>query len=1082
MNNNDLKKVGLVFKSDGTTDFIKSLNMINGSLQENYSRFKLVQTLWDNSTKTSDKLKDKLEYLNNAYDIQTDKVNLLVKELEELESAEVRDEKAIQKKKTQLNQAEAKLNSYKKQIQETTAMLKTGTVNLVEYGKSVEDAGKLIENAGKKVQKFSLVATAGLTASLKTAIDFEDAFAGVAKTVDATDEELAELRKGIQKMSTELPASTTEISAVAEAAGQLGIQTENILAFSKTMIDLGESTNLSATEAADSLARFANITNMSQKDFDKLGSVIVDLGNHCATTEAEIVAMAMRIAGAGTTIGMSEAEIMSFAAALSSVGIEAEMGGSAISKMMIKIEEAVATNSGDLKNYAKVAGMSAKEFKKAWEEDATSAMIKFIEGLGNVEENGGNLIKTLGDLDITEVRLRDTMLRLANSSELFTKTVKLGNKAWDDNNALSIEASKRYATLKSKIDILINKIKSMAINLGTKMMPSVEKIIDGAGKWIDKFTELDDKTVDNIIRITAFVAVLSPFITVIGKTTSAIGGTITAFGTFTQAMKVSQGAITSTNSSVNGLAAIFNAVKSPIGLACVGISAAIVAIKASSTDTTAEVKANFEAMGTAATDFLNGIESAESHIGSFNTTLFATNEEQQKLSQNMNEIQQGINDIAKRASDERRGYTDSEIKQLDSYFEQLRKLKDRELEIQKQIGVAITQQAQTVSDTFSGSLEEYKVLSQEWIKTAQDQANAEIEIINQRTIEEIALLNTRYGEKATMDNEQYAKEYNAIVAKKEAAITAANDEVAKVNAIYSNGYTSRATETETFMQKINESNSKIALAEQEHANKLKEIQDGMLENKKLGDHSFLEAEKGKNKEFGTAQQQFANENLLHSNNIKAIWKDMYKNMSESEAKQLGTWLAMVSQTEMYGGEIDEETKTIVDSILTSFDSMPPKTKEAMQNAMSPMLDEMNKKEPSLFAKASGIANGILSRLKKAFDIHSPSRKTRAIFRNVMKGSELGLEDEEKNLYDQTDKIAKQVQDNLENINPDINLDNNISSKSNSTSLPGQVQSYQLEIDYTKLEKIIIKALNSCQLSIDRDGFVKFVERIIYEVI
>ena len=219
MNNNDLKKVGLVFKSDGTTDFIKSLNMINGSLQENYSRFKLVQTLWDNSTKTSDKLKDKLEYLNNAYDIQTDKVNLLVKELEELESAEVRDEKAIQKKKTQLNQAEAKLNSYKKQIQETTAMLKTGTVNLVEYGKSVEDAGKLIENAGKKVQKFSLVATAGLTASLKTAIDFEDAFAGVAKTVDATDEELAELRKGIQKMSTELPASTTEISAVAEAAG-----------------------------------------------------------------------------------------------------------------------------------------------------------------------------------------------------------------------------------------------------------------------------------------------------------------------------------------------------------------------------------------------------------------------------------------------------------------------------------------------------------------------------------------------------------------------------------------------------------------------------------------------------------------------------------------------------------------------------------------------------------------------------------------------------------------------------------------------------------------------------------------------
>ena len=117
---------------------------------------------------------------------------------------------------------------------------------------------------------------------------------------------------------------------------------------------------------------------------------------------------------------------------------------------------------------------------------------------------------------------------------------------------------------------------------------------------------------------------------------------------------------------------------------------------------------------------------------------------------------------------------------------------------------------------------------------------------------------------------------------------------------------------------------------------------------------------------------------------KKIWKSMYKNMSDSEAEQLGSWLAMLANTELYGGEISEENRKMVDSIMESYDDMPKKAREAMENAMSPMLEEMKKSEPTLWARASNIANGILSRLKKAFDIHSPSRKTKAIFKNVMK--------------------------------------------------------------------------------------------------
>ena len=107
-------------------------------------------------------------------------------------------------------------------------------------------------------------------------------------------------------------------------------------------------------------------------------------------------------------------------------------------------------------------------------------------------------------------------------------------------------------------------------------------------------------------------------------------------------------------------------------------------------------------------------------------------------------------------------------------------------------------------------------------------------------------------------------------------------------------------------------------------------------------------------------------------------------MSEEQAKELGVWLEQVAQTEMYGGKISDETQKMVNFIMDSYDNMPDDTKKVMKRTMEGMLNGMKDEEPSLFAKAKGIADGILNRLRKAFDIHSPSRKTRAIFKNVMK--------------------------------------------------------------------------------------------------
>ena len=263
----------------------------------------------------------------------------------------------------------------------------------------------------------TMAATVGIGTAVKevanSGISFESAFTGVTKTVDATSEELSKLRKGIRGMAKEMPESVEEISGVAEAAGQLGIKTKSVAGFTKTMVMLGDATNLSSEEAATSMARFANVTGMSQKNFDKLGSTVVALGNNMATTEKEIVEMATRISGAGSQVGLSEAQIMSFSAALSSVGIEAEAGGTAFSTLLSKMNLATVQGGKSLNSFATVAGMSGEQFKKAFKNDAAGAVLSFINGLDKINKNGGSAIKTLNDMGLSDVRIRDALLRAA---------------------------------------------------------------------------------------------------------------------------------------------------------------------------------------------------------------------------------------------------------------------------------------------------------------------------------------------------------------------------------------------------------------------------------------------------------------------------------------------------------------------------------------------------------------------------------------------------------------------------------------------------------------------------------------------
>lgn len=473
----------------------------------------------------------RLEMLRQQYDN-------IQREMEETgnESADMKNK--LLAKQLQIDKTSASLEKQTAKLNELSGALEEAGINTDDLSHSSEQLAGKIDTLKKKQgeaadkamtfgdkagqafnQVHEAIVAAGIAVALKeiyeyfascaqASMDFESAITGVAKTTDLTDEELAAMSDSIKALSTEIPATTEEIAAVTEAAGQLGIQKDALLDFTEIMTMLGTATNMTADEAATSLARFANITGMATDNYGRLGSVIVDLGNNFATTESEIVAMGTRLASAGKLAGLTEPEIMALAAAMSSVGIEAEAGGTAMTQTLNAIEKAVAKGGDDLAEFARIAGMSSEGFSSAWKNDAMSALTSFIGGLGKLDEQGESTVLVLEDLGLTGIRQSNMLKALGLAADQMTGAVNTANTAWQQNTALTNEANKRYATAQSRLTMMQNAYNNLKVAIGDAYTPALSEAYGVGTKVLNEITKFVQANPGVVAAITGLSAAL----------------------------------------------------------------------------------------------------------------------------------------------------------------------------------------------------------------------------------------------------------------------------------------------------------------------------------------------------------------------------------------------------------------------------------------------------------------------------------------------------------------------------------------------------------------------------------------------
>lgn len=417
---------------------------------------------------------------------------------------------------------------------------------LVKASKGLDDFSSKMKATSAELQSVGQKMSMGLTlpivgmgaAILKAGVDFETSFAGIVKTVDSATDEMGqltafgrELEQGMRNLAKQIPINVNELNALGEAAGQLGIQDEKVLGFTEVMAKMGVATTMSAENAAMSMARFANITNMSQDNFERLGSTIVQMGNNFAATETEITSMALRIAGAGKQVKMTEPEIIALATALSSVGIRAEMGGSAISKAMLAMSLAVETGNSKLEQFAQVAGYTVEEFSQQFRSNASVAVLEFIQGLSKMDDEGMNAITMLDEMGIREVRLRDTLLRSTNAVHLMGDALQMSRKEWTENSALAREVGLRFQTLESRFIVVKGRVHDLAIEIQKALKGAIVELLELMDPWLTKlegltkqFAELSPSLQAAIVGFAGLLAALGPIAYVTGTVIGALSG------------------------------------------------------------------------------------------------------------------------------------------------------------------------------------------------------------------------------------------------------------------------------------------------------------------------------------------------------------------------------------------------------------------------------------------------------------------------------------------------------------------------------------------------------------------------------
>lgn len=467
----------------------------------------------------------------------------------------------------------------------TESFAKAGD-SLVDLGANMERTGDRIASVGAGITKATAPIAAAGAAAVKLAADYEDAVAKVYTIMDKSAMSTEQMSKNILDLSTATGKSAVELSEATYQALSASVATEKVGGFVESAVKLAKAGFTETSTAVDTLTTVVNAYGYSAEDAAMISDKLVQTQNKGKTTVDELAQSMGNVIPTASAYNVSLDNLCSAYVVMTKQGINTANATTAINGMLTELAD---SGSGVAKILQEKTG---KSFGQLMAEGRS---------LGDVMENLNQSVD--GDSEAFanlwgNVRASKGALALANAgASEFTAT--MGDMA--ESTGLCEKALEDLQTPAAKANKAINAVKNTGIELGEEIIgaavPSLEKLSDmaqGLYKW---FSELDEGTKQNIVRMGALAVAAGPVVTVFGKMYSGVGSLVKSLGSgmqsvgaFSAAMKTAEAQMKTAGATSVSLGTKMKAAAEQTGLmtkatnllkgslAMIGVGAAIAAV------------------------------------------------------------------------------------------------------------------------------------------------------------------------------------------------------------------------------------------------------------------------------------------------------------------------------------------------------------------------------------------------------------------------------------------------------------------------------------------------------------------------
>ncbi len=539
----DIKKVGLVFTADGAVDFKKSVQSVNTTLQQNRNEFKLAKTTWEDSTKSSEKLRVTNQYLSNQYRDSATKANVLRIEIDELEKSESKNEVVLQKKQQQLTATTISMNHYKKGVDETNLKIKAGTADLEEYSKKLKETGDKSKKAGENLTRnvsAPIIAT-GVAAGVAW-LEIDAAYDNIISGTGATGDTLEGLTNSFENVYGSFPADSLEVS--------------------NSIADLNTRFGFTGSELEGASEKFLQFARVNKTD---------------VSTSIALVSRAMGDAGIDSSEYATILDVLTTASQASGISVEQltenlTKYGAPMRALGFDTQESIAIFSQWEKAgvNTEIAFSGMKQAISRWGREGKDARVEFEKTLKTIEDAPD--IAQATSLAI-EAFGSEAGPDLADAIQGGRFSIEEMMKVIENSEGVVSDSFEAMQSPTDEMKVAFNNMKLAGEDLGSAFLsvlaPIIERITELIKKLADWFNQLSPKMQELVAIVAIVVAALGPLLIGVGLVINAIGSIMT----LVIAVKT---AIVGVSASLGLAGASFTAILAPI-LAVIAVVVAVIA-------------------------------------------------------------------------------------------------------------------------------------------------------------------------------------------------------------------------------------------------------------------------------------------------------------------------------------------------------------------------------------------------------------------------------------------------------------------------------------------------------------------------